>query len=94
MSNVGDSLVTAFENLGGVIEGTSQYTLRSEGTELQAKAMNAIENDEGLSDNDLTDAGLALAKFPTLANLYLTMKSKTARTNYLFCYMEMLKKET
>jgi len=96
---------TAFDSLKDMATGTTQRTLRSEALELEAKATEAIENDEGFSDEDLKDAALAIGKLetirlyamdpiannPMVTNMYLHMKNNTARRRYHLHHMEMLR---
>jgi hypothetical protein len=45
---------------------------------VQSKAIEAIEEFEGLSDEGIKDAVLVIAKDPSVANVYLTLKSSVA----------------
>ena len=87
------SLEVAFESLRDMVTGAVQRTAQSEALELQARAMDIIEEDEGFSGDDLADAALAITNNTMVANIYVNMKNKTARRKYLLRNMEMLKKD-
>jgi ATP-dependent protease HslVU (ClpYQ) peptidase subunit len=91
MAALANSMETAFDLLKDIVSGASQCTPRSEALKIQAQAMEAIEKDEGFSDEDIKDAALVIADNPSTANTYLHIKNKHARKSYLLHMMEKLR---
>ena len=84
---------TVSKSLRYMADGTVKRTTRSEETALQAKAIEAIEKEEGLSDEGLADAAFVISKNPKVANVYVHMKNKNSRRLFLRRHMETLKEE-
>jgi hypothetical protein len=92
MTMVAGSMDNGFESLKDIVTSAFGHAPRSADFEIQAKAIEAIENDEGLSDEGIKDAALVIANDPSVANLYLTIKSERARKIFLLEKMEGLRK--
>jgi len=91
MTALANSMETAIDLLKDIVSGASQCTPRSEALKIQAQAMEAIEKDEGFSDEDIKDAALVIADNPSTANTYLHVKNKQARKSFLLHMMEKLR---
>ena len=94
MMDVANSIETAIDTLTGTITNASQHTSRSENLRVQSQAMNAIEMNEGFSNQDLRDAAIAKGNDPQVANMYLTIKNKIMRKDFLLFHMENIRKPT
>jgi hypothetical protein len=92
MTSMGNSMETAMELFADKLSDSMQRIPRSEAFEVTARALEAIEEDEGFSDNDLKDAALVIGNDPMVAHMYLHYKSQTARRNYLLHHMEERRK--
>ena len=84
---------TSMELFADRFTTSTQSAPRSEAFEVTARAMEAIEEDEGFSDEDLKDAVLIIGNDPMIAHMYLNHKRKTARTTYLLHHMEERRKK-
>jgi hypothetical protein len=93
MTTMSNEMGSAIDSLKEVITGATQCTAHSEAREIESRVVDAIEKDEGLSDDDFAIATLAVASNPTLANIYLCTKSRSARRHFLLLNMEKYKKE-
>jgi hypothetical protein len=75
------------EVLGGVLQRPN----RSEALlQLEVRALAAITEDEGFSDDELGVAGMVIEGHPSRANMYLSLKTKGVRTSYIRRQMKML----
>jgi hypothetical protein len=91
MTTVASSVETALNTYGERIKSVFEYTLYSEALEVAGNAIEVIEEEEGLSDEKLTRAAMVV-KNPTIANIYLCMKRKTACTAFLRRQIKELRK--
>jgi hypothetical protein len=87
------SMETAIYSLKDIILGSYQSAPCPEGLKIEAQAMEAIKKDEGFSDGDIKDAALVIENHPSVANMYLSIKSKGARKLFLLHYMKKLRKK-
>jgi hypothetical protein len=88
------SMEAAIDSLKDMMMVTAvQRVPRSEALEIETRAIEAIEMDEGFSAEDFADAAMVIANNPSLANVYLHIKNKAARTSYLLHYMEKLRRD-
>ena len=94
MMDVANSIETAIDTLTGTITNASQHTSRSENLRVQSQAMNAIEINEGFSNQNLRDAVIAIGNDPQVANMYLTIKNEIMRKDFLLFHMENIRKPT
>jgi hypothetical protein len=59
-------------------------------TDVRAAAIEAIENNEGLSDNELAQACNIIRKNPDIGASYLSLSRPGARTSFLQIHLEEL----
>ena len=79
------------ESLTSMVASTSQRTSNSGALELESRAMEAIEEDEGLSLEDIGYAAKAIANNTARANMYLSLKKPSSRTSYILREIESIK---
>ncbi len=92
---VANSVEIAIDSLKDIVTGNgkTESTPQLEGTlSSESRAIKAIENDEGFSDEELKDAILVIENNPKHAEMYLSLERKGARTSYLRHHMKELKK--
>ena len=92
MVEIASSLETAIDSLKDMVSGPIQGAPRSEALEIGARAIRAIEMDEGFSVDDLVDAALVIQGNHLIAKVYLSTKNKKERTSFLLHHMEKLKR--
>jgi hypothetical protein len=91
MTTVASSVETALDTYGERLKCAFEFTPRSEALEVASNAIEVIEEEEGLSDEELMQAAMVV-KDPTIANIYLRMKRKSARSAFLRCQIEEFRK--
>jgi hypothetical protein len=94
MARMTSSMERAIDLLKDIISEIQRppRSSRSDVFEVTARAIRTIEKDEGLSDEDLANAALVITDNPSVADEYLDIKNKRARTCYLLHHMEKLKR--
>lgn len=93
MTTMSNKIGSAINSLKEVIIGATQHIAHLEAREIKFRVVDAIEKDKDLSDDDFVIATLAVASNPTLANIYLCTKSRSARKHFLLLNMGKYKKE-
>ena len=88
LANVATSMEKAMQTLAGSISQASASVTQPalhvmDPTSRQAAAVTAIEEDEGLSDNELNDAVVMIMGSADTANMYLALKGSGSRTRFL-----------
>jgi hypothetical protein len=83
MTNVGDSMEGSFETIRGMVTEAFQIAPRPVRLDIEAKAMKAIEEDEGFDEDDIVRAAIVIAQNTSCANVYLNISNKRARTAYI-----------
>lgn len=83
---------TTMEALMGVLTKTVQRNSGAMAQDFVARAIEAIENDEGFSPHDFSYAAMAITSNPYNANAYLHTKGKEERTTCILNMIEMFKR--
>ena len=60
----------------------------SDAKQIRVAAMEAIENNEGLSDNEIAQACIIISKDPDIGSAYMSISRPGARTSYLQMQLE------
>ena len=92
MTTLGDSISFALESYGERLTKASECAPCSEALDVAGWAIETIKEDEGFSDEDLMLTVFAVKDplDPTVANIYLHMKRRSAHKSFLLCHMEKL----
>jgi hypothetical protein len=77
-----ESVQTAMETLAGSLQNQSSGSM-SPRSRRQHDAIAEVEENEELLDEEFNDAVILLTTQASVANSYLAIKSKAARTKYL-----------
>ena len=89
MTTLGDSISSALKSYWERLTKASECAPCLEALDVAGWAIETIEEDEGLSDNDLMLAVFAV-KDPAVANIYLHMKRRSTCKSFLLHHMEKL----
>jgi len=91
LTMVAGSMENAFGLLKDMVSDSFQCAQCSGAMEAEARALEAIEMEEGISNKDIRDAALIIENNPSFANLYLHMKSEGTCKDFLHYHIEKLK---
>jgi hypothetical protein len=94
MTTIASSMESSMDSYADKITDAFQRAPRSEALEVAGQAIETIEDEEGFSGDDLTDAAVVIAQSKEVANVYLHLKGKAARTSFLLRCMRDLNKSS
>jgi hypothetical protein len=87
MTNIGDSMENSFVTIRGMVSDSFHIAPRPVSLDIGAQAMQTIEEEEDLSEEDLVRAEMVITQNTSCANVYLHISNKRARTLYLLKMM-------
>ena len=79
------------KSLTSMATSTSQRTSNLKALELESSAIEAIEEDEGLSLEDIGYAAQVIVNNPAHANMYLSLKKPSLCTSYILHEIKSIK---